>query len=94
MLTVFAAVPLVLEDGAIDLVVHPLANGAVPIAIGVAVLRYRLFEIDRIISRGASYAPVTLVLVAIYGTLVVGVGSALRGLSGASGGDLLAAAST
>jgi hypothetical protein len=43
----------------------------VPVAVGVAVLRYRLFEIDRIISRTVSYALVTLVLVGIYAGLVL-----------------------
>jgi hypothetical protein len=45
-----------------------------PIAIGVAVLRYRLFEIDRVISRTVTYASVVAVLVGVYvgGVLVLG----------------------
>jgi len=39
-----------------------------PVAIGIAVLRYRLFEIDRLISRSISYG----VLTAIVGGLFVG----------------------
>lgn len=37
-----------------------------PIGIGIAVLRYRLYEIDRIISRTVSYAAVTPVLGGVF----------------------------
>jgi len=37
-----------------------------PVAIGIAVLRYRLYEIDRIISRSLAYAVLTALLVAVY----------------------------
>jgi hypothetical protein len=38
----------------------------IPIAVAVAVLKYRLFEIDRIISRTAAYAVVTVVVLGTY----------------------------
>ena len=44
---------------------------AVPLSIGVAVLRYRLFDIDRIISRTLAYAIVTGVLVGMYAGIVL-----------------------
>ncbi len=47
-----------------------IALGCVPIAIGIAVLRYRLYEIDRLVSRTLSYALITGLLVAIYAGLV------------------------
>ena len=43
----------------------------VPVAIGVAVLRYRLYDIDRIISRTLAYTIVTGLLVGIYAGLVL-----------------------
>jgi hypothetical protein len=39
---------------------------ALPVSIGVAILKYRLYEIDRIISRTLAYAIVTGLLVGVY----------------------------
>jgi hypothetical protein len=39
------------------------ALAALPIGMGVAILRFRLYEIDRIISRTLSYAIVTGLLI-------------------------------
>jgi steroid 5-alpha reductase family enzyme len=47
------------------------AVALVPVAIGIAVLRYRLYDIDRVISRTVAYAIVTGVLVGIYAGLVL-----------------------
>ena len=48
-----------------------LAIVAMPVAIGVAVLRYRLYEIDRIISRTLTYALVTTLLLGVYAAVSV-----------------------
>jgi hypothetical protein len=42
-----------------------------PIAIGVAILRYRLYEIDRLISRTLSYGLLTGLLVGVFGGVVL-----------------------
>jgi hypothetical protein len=39
---------------------------AVPIALGVGILKYRLYDIDRIISRTVAYATVTGLLIGVY----------------------------
>ncbi|MCA1825002.1 MAG: hypothetical protein ABR520_07220 [Mycobacteriales bacterium] len=43
---------------------------ALPVATGIAVLRYRLYDIDRVISRTVTYAIVTLLLVVPYVVVV------------------------
>ncbi len=45
--------------------------GVLPVALGVAILRYRLYEIDRLISRTLSYAVLTGLLVAVFGGIVL-----------------------
>jgi hypothetical protein len=60
---------------------NALGSGAValvPVAIGVAVLRYRLYDIDRIISRTVGYAIVTGLLVGVYGGSVLLATGVLR----------------
>ena len=63
-----------------------------PVAVGVAILRYRLFDIDRVISKTLVYAAISLVLGAAYVGLVLG-GQALFS-SFAGGSNLAIAAST
>jgi hypothetical protein len=44
---------------------------ALPLGIGFGILKYRLYDIDRLISRTLSYAIVTATLVAVFGGLVL-----------------------
>ena len=45
--------------------------GALPAGMGVAILKYRLYEIDRIVSRTLAYAIVTGLLIGVYAGLVL-----------------------
>lgn len=47
-----------------------LAIAAFPLAIGIGILRYRLYEIDRLISRSLSYAIVTALLLGVFVGLI------------------------
>jgi hypothetical protein len=64
----------------------------VPIAIGVAILRYRLYDIDRLISRTVGWALVTVVLLAVFATGIVAIQAVLVGVT--QGQTLAVAAST
>jgi hypothetical protein len=48
-----------------------IALFALPVSIGVGILRYRLYDIDRIISRTLAYAIVTGLLIGVYTGLVL-----------------------
>jgi hypothetical protein len=74
------------------LVVFPVAVSLIPIAIGVAVLRYRLYDIDRVINRTLVYGLLTLLLGAVYLAGVFGLGQLLNPVGGESA--LAVAAST
>ena len=81
------------DDGiAASAVVVYIGVLAMPIAVGVAVTRYRLFEIDRIVSRTLGWALVTGALVAVFAALVVALQTVLAGIT--QGETLAVAAST
>jgi len=73
-------------------VVGSASLALVPIAIGVAVLRYRLYDIDRLISRTVGWAIVTVVLLAVFGTGIVAIQAILVGVT--QGETLAVAVST
>ncbi len=52
-------------------VVGTLGLAILPVCVGVAVLKYRLYAIDRIISRVISYAVITAVLAGLFAGLVL-----------------------
>ena len=55
---------------------------AQPVAIGIAVLRYRLYAIDRIVSRTLAYILITTVLATLYVAVVLVLRAAVGGLIG------------
>jgi hypothetical protein len=62
-----------------------------PIAIGIAILRYRLYEIDRIVSRTIAYGAVSATLLTVYAGMIL----LLQGPLGAiTGGDTVAVAAS
>jgi hypothetical protein len=48
-----------------------IAFTLIPAAVGIAILKYRLYDIDRIISRTLAYAIVTGLLIGVYAGLVL-----------------------
>lgn len=65
----------------------------VPVAIMVAILRYRLYDLGRLVRRTVSYSLVVAVLVAVYALGVLGLGSLIgRGSPLVVAGSTLAAA--
>ena len=64
------------EPNTVTTMLVSAATGLLPIAIGIAVLRYRLYAIDRIVSRGIAYGLVT----ALLGATFVGIILAMQWL--------------
>ena len=92
------AIVIVIDpDGKIAWVPASLGFLLPPIAIGIAVTRHRLYEIDRLISRSVSWAVLSGLLVAVYAGAVLLLQSVLGGVTqgetlAVAGSTLLAAA--
>ena len=65
-------------------IIGTISIGFLPLAIGVAILRYRLYEIDRIVSRTVAYGVVTAVLVVTFAGISLALEAALASTTQAS----------
>lgn len=87
--TVFVPVPRLADNGWIF---GLFGLSLVPVAIGVAVLRYRLYDIDRIISRGIAWLILSVILAGSFVIVIVGLQAVLARFT--TGSTLAVAAST
>jgi hypothetical protein len=97
---VAVTIPLSLvADAVLDVPTYMLSQmtfvwgAAIAVAIGLAILRHGLYDIDRIISRTVSYGLVVAVLGAVYVAGVVGLGTAVSAVTGQEGSDVVVAGS-
>ena len=63
----------------ITTVLGVLAFMAIPVAAGIAILRYRLYDIDVVIKKTVVFGAVALFITGVYVAVVVGLGTALAG---------------
>jgi hypothetical protein len=73
-------------------VVLPISVAAIVAATGIAVLRYRLFELDRLVNRTLVYGALSALLAGVYFGIVVAFQQVFSGFAG--GSDLAIAVST
>jgi hypothetical protein len=78
----FQAVPTPQPQGAVRDVLFGLTVAFIPIAAGIAVLRYRLYDIDRLINRTLVYGLLTASLGLGYAGMVLVSGQLFGGVSG------------
>jgi hypothetical protein len=81
----------VLPEGNEAMYLWVVGGMAIPGAVGIAVTRYRLFEIDRLLSRTVTYTVVVAVLASLFALVAIGIPNWMPGMSES---PLLVAAAT
>lgn len=94
---ILAAVPIAVSPqpgigGPVWVLIAAFGLLLVPVSVWIAVTRYRLYDIDRIISRTIAYAAVTAILVATFGGAILLLEALLDPLTG--GNSIAVAVST
>jgi signal transduction histidine kinase len=72
-----ASIGLVFEDSndLIPILVFPTAVAGIAVAVGIAVLRYRLYDIDVVVNRTLVYGALAAFITTVYVGIVVGIGA-------------------
>jgi hypothetical protein len=89
----FLVNPVIVDNPFLIGAVDALLFAGVPVATGIAILRYRLYDIDVVINRTLVYGALTIMLVAVYLGGVVLLQTVFRYLTG-QGSQLAIVAST
>jgi signal transduction histidine kinase len=80
-----------LYNDVVDTVFSALSFASLPVAAGIGILKYRLFDVDLVISRTVLYGALAAIVTALYVAIVVGIG-ALVGSQGSLPVSILATA--
>jgi hypothetical protein len=72
-----------LQDSIIVVTIAQLGVAALPIGAGLAILRYRLYEIDFVLSKAFAYAVLAAFITIVYVGVVIGIGAIAESVANA-----------
>jgi hypothetical protein len=87
------AASLVLEQP-VSIGIFALTCSLIPLAIGIAILRHRLYDIDRLISRGLAYGTLSVILGGVFALTAIGLGGLLATVGAGQGRSIVVPAAT